>query len=171
MADLVFDLCIPAKIICPSDFLNVDGTLNQNHTHRQCSFDTLETMHQEGITILIHSHTVSWFGIIIFQALRDDIEASQFDLDEVHQTGEQLMSLCGEPDRPEVQKNIDDLDNNLLTITGEFDKRSRTLEEALERSMYFQEELMVIMKNIFLLFFKKTLLKTLYWCFWHYLLF
>ena len=76
--------------------------------------------------------------------MRDDIEASQFDLDEVHQTGEQLMSLCGEPDRPEVQKNIDDLDNNLLTITGEFDKRSRTLEEALERSMYFQEELMVI---------------------------
>ena len=53
------------------------------------------------------------------------------------------MSLCGEPDRPEVQKNIDDLDNNLLTITGEFDKRSRSLEEALERSMYFQEELMV----------------------------
>ena len=78
-----------------------------------------------------------------FQAMRDDIEASQFDLDEVHQTGEQLMSLCGEPDRPEVQKNIDDLDNNLLAITGEFDKRSRTLEEALERSMYFQEELMV----------------------------
>ena len=55
------------------------------------------------------------------------------------------MSLCGEPDRPEVQKNIDDLDNNLLTITGEFDKRSRSLEEALERSMYFQEELMVNM--------------------------
>ena len=81
--------------------------------------------------------------IAFFQAMRDDIEASQFDLDEVHQTGEQLMSLCGEPDRPEVQKNIDDLDNNLLTITGEFDKRSRTLEEALERSMYFQEELMV----------------------------
>ena len=53
------------------------------------------------------------------------------------------MSLCGEPDRPEVQKNIDDLDSNLLTITGEFDKRSRSLEEALERSMYFQEELMV----------------------------
>lgn len=58
------------------------------------------------------------------------------------------MSLCGEPDRPEVQKNIDDLDNNLLTITGEFDKRSRTLEEALERSMYFQEELMVSLGNI-----------------------
>ena len=82
--------------------------------------------------------------------MRDDIEASQFDLDEVHQTGEQLMSLCGEPDRPEVQKNIDDLDNSLLTITGEFDKRSRTLEEALERSMYFQEELMVSFSFIML---------------------
>lgn len=77
------------------------------------------------------------------QALRDDIEASQFDLDEVHETGEQLLKLCGEPDRPEVQKHIDDLDNSLLSITGEFDKRSRTLEEALEKSMHFQDELMV----------------------------
>ena len=75
--------------------------------------------------------------------MRDDIEASQFDLDEVHQTGEQLMLLCGEPERPEVQKNIDDLDTNLLTITGEFDKRSRSLEEALEKSMHFQDQLMV----------------------------
>jgi len=53
------------------------------------------------------------------------------------------MSLCGEPDRPEVQKHVDDLDNNLLAITGEFDRRSRTLEEALERTMHFQDHLMV----------------------------
>lgn len=77
------------------------------------------------------------------QALRDDIETSQYDLGEVHETGEQLLNMCGEPDRPEIQKNIDDLDNNMLSITAEFDKRSRTLEEALERSMLFQDELMV----------------------------
>ena len=83
------------------------------------------------------------FVFLCFQLLRDDIENSQFDLDEVHQTGEKLLNMCGEPDRPEVQKNIDDLDNSMLTITAEFDKRSRTLEDALERSMNFQDELMV----------------------------
>ena len=85
--------------------------------------------------------TVFFFSML--QAMRDDIESTQFDLEEVHQTGEQLMTLCGEPDKPEVQKNIDDLDSNILSITSDFDKRSRTLEDALERSMNFQDQLMV----------------------------
>ncbi|KAK3581860.1 hypothetical protein CHS0354_032763 [Potamilus streckersoni] len=76
------------------------------------------------------------------ESLRDDIEASQFDFEEVHQTGEQLMTLCGAPDKPEVQKNIDDLDKDLANLTKEFDKRSKSLEEALEKAMHFQEELM-----------------------------
>ena len=78
-----------------------------------------------------------------WQALRENIEETQFDLGEVQQTGEQLMNLCGEPDRPEVQKNIDDLDTNLRTINSDFEKRSRSLEDALERSLQFQDELMV----------------------------
>ncbi|KAH3698995.1 hypothetical protein DPMN_073941 [Dreissena polymorpha] len=76
------------------------------------------------------------------EALRENIEETQFDLGEVQQTGEQLMNLCGEPDRPEVQKNIDDLDTNLRTINSDFEKRSRSLEDALERSLQFQDELM-----------------------------
>lgn len=90
----------------------------------------------------------------LLQAIRDEIETTQFDLAEVHATGEQLLDMCGEPDRPEVQKNIDDLDNSMLSITAEFDKRSRSLEEALERSMQFQDELMVSCNDFPLNFIK-----------------
>lgn len=77
------------------------------------------------------------------------------------------MNLCGEPDRPEVQKNIDDLDNSMLTITAEFDKRSRSLEEALEKSMLFQDELMVrLLRHVMFIqecFFGKVVGKILHY--------
>lgn len=75
--------------------------------------------------------------------MKEDIEASQADLEDVHEIGEQLMTMCGESERPEVQKNIDDLDNNMSSIADDFEKRSKNLEEALAKAITFQDDLMV----------------------------
>lgn len=82
------------------------------------------------------------------QALKDDIDASQSDLEDVQAGGQQLMSLCGEPDRPEVQKTIDDADLNNELVNDQYVKRSKTLEEALSKAMTFQDELMVSSQNV-----------------------
>ena len=40
------------------------------------------------------------------QALKEDIEASQADLEDVQQTGDMLMDLVGQTEQPEVQKTM-----------------------------------------------------------------
>lgn len=79
----------------------------------------------------------------VFQALKDDIEATQADIEDVSQTGDLLVGLCGEPDKPEVEKNINDLQSNLGTVADKFEKRSKDLEVALTKAVHFQDELMV----------------------------
>jgi hypothetical protein len=48
-----------------------------------------------------------------------------------------------QPDRPEVEKNINDLQSNLGTVADKFEKRSKDLEVALTKAVHFQDELMV----------------------------
>ena len=64
-------------------------------------------------------------------------------MDEVKETGEQLMSLCGHAERPEVKKNIDDLDMSMGKLEEDCEKRSKTLDNALKKAVHFQDELMV----------------------------
>ena len=75
--------------------------------------------------------------------MKEEIEATSVDIDDVRLTGDQLIGLVGEPDKPEVQKNIDDLDSGLNKVTEEYEKRARTLEDALDKAVHFQDELMV----------------------------
>ncbi|OWF34915.1 Dystonin [Mizuhopecten yessoensis] len=79
------------------------------------------------------------------EAIKEEIEDSKGELEEVRQTGDQLMTLCGEPDRPEVKKNIDDLNTNMSEIEAECNKRSKTLEDALNKAVHFQDELMKLL--------------------------
>jgi len=77
------------------------------------------------------------------ETIKEEIEESKADLDDVKQTGEQLMSLCGEPEQPEVKKNIDDAETNMNEIESHCEKRSKSLEAALQKAVHFQDELMV----------------------------
>lgn len=51
------------------------------------------------------------------------------------------MRVCGEPDKPEVKKHIEDLDNAWDNITALFAKREENLINAMEKAMEFHETL------------------------------
>ncbi|XP_046365478.2 microtubule-actin cross-linking factor 1-like isoform X10 [Haliotis rufescens] len=76
------------------------------------------------------------------EALKEDIQATAADLDDVRQAGDHLLSMVGDSEKPEVQKNIEDADANMAAISDECEKRSKTLEDALKKAVTFQDELM-----------------------------
>ncbi|KAH9493139.1 hypothetical protein Btru_022452 [Bulinus truncatus] len=59
------------------------------------------------------------------EAFREDLIASQADLEDLQQTGDQLISLVGDPERPEVKKNLDDTEITLNAISEKVEKRSK----------------------------------------------
>lgn len=77
------------------------------------------------------------------QSLREDMELVQPDLDVVHEEGEELIGLIGEPDKPEVEKNVDDLEGNWQEVTSQWAARQKLLDEALAKATSFQEQLLV----------------------------
>ena len=77
------------------------------------------------------------------QALREDLEAAQAEVDLVHETGEELVGLIGEPDKPEVEKNVEDVDNNWGDVNSQWADRQKELDDALRRATQFHDELMV----------------------------
>lgn len=94
--------------------------------------------------------------IIIFaiQTLKEEIEATQVDLEDFNITGEQLMTMVGEPEQPEVQNNMEDASFQVNKVTEKYEQRARTLEAALEKAVHFQDELMVC--NVVTLKVKRT---------------
>ncbi len=77
------------------------------------------------------------------QALRDDLETCQADVDGVHEVGEELVGLIGDPDKPEVENNVGDLDNTWGSLNSKWAERQKELDDALRKATNFQEELMV----------------------------
>lgn len=53
------------------------------------------------------------------------------------------MTMVGEPEKPEVQKNMEDASSQVDKVTEKYEQRARTLEAALEKAVHFQDELMV----------------------------
>lgn len=70
-----------------------------------------------------------------------EINQTKPQVEEVRKTGAKLMSLVGEPDKPEVRKNIEDLDSAWDTVTSLFAKRRENLIDAMERAMEFHDML------------------------------
>jgi hypothetical protein len=58
------------------------------------------------------------------------------------------MSLCGEPDKPEVKKHIEDLDSAWDNVTALYAKREENLIDAMEKAMEFHETLQVMILPI-----------------------
>ena len=64
-------------------------------------------------------------------------------MDVVHETGEELVGLVGEPEKPEVEKNVDDLDQQWDVLNRQWMEKQQALDEALKKATGFQDELMV----------------------------
>lgn len=61
------------------------------------------------------------------QAIKDEIEGTQPELEMCKQTGQSLMNLCGEPDKPEIKKNIEDLDQVWESVNSTCNQREENL--------------------------------------------
>jgi hypothetical protein len=64
-------------------------------------------------------------------------------VEKVRKTGSTLMSLCGEPDKPEVKKHMEDLDHAWDNITALYARREENLIDAMEKAMEFHDTLQV----------------------------
>ncbi|XP_049879738.1 microtubule-actin cross-linking factor 1 isoform X17 [Pectinophora gossypiella] len=78
---------------------------------------------------------------VALQEIRHEIDHTKPDVEKVRKTGSTLMSLCGEPDKPEVKKHMEDLDSAWDNITALYARREENLIDAMEKAMEFHDTL------------------------------
>lgn len=74
---------------------------------------------------------------VALQEIRLEIDQTKPDVEHVRQSGQELMGLCGEPDKPEVRKHIEDLDQVWDNVTALYARREENLIDAMEKAMEF----------------------------------
>ena len=77
------------------------------------------------------------------ESLQEDLDNIQEDIQLVHDEGQELVKLVGDPEIPEVEKNIDELEANFTTLNSKWVERQKSLDDALQHATTFQNELMV----------------------------
>uniref|UniRef100_A0ABD2XTK8 Calponin-homology (CH) domain-containing protein n=1 Tax=Trichogramma kaykai TaxID=54128 RepID=A0ABD2XTK8_9HYME len=78
---------------------------------------------------------------VALNEIRQEIDQTAPGVEQVRQSGRELMNLCGEPDKPEVRKQIEDLDQAWDNITALYARREENLIDAMEKAMEFHETL------------------------------
>ena len=73
------------------------------------------------------------------QEIRQELDQAKPDVDHVRRTGHDLMKVCGEPEKPDVKKNLADLDSTWDNITALYARREENLIDAMEKAMEIHE--------------------------------
>ena len=81
----------------------------------------------------------------VLHNLRAEMDEFRIDIDQIHDGGNTLVSMIGEPDRPEVERNVEDLDNVWSGLNSQWAARQKALDEALRRASHFKDQLMSVL--------------------------
>ncbi|KAM9476478.1 dystonin isoform 14-T14 [Clarias gariepinus] len=75
------------------------------------------------------------------EGYREEIDSLQEELNVVQNLGAELMTACGEPDKPVIKKSIDEVNTAWETLNKTWKERVDRLEEAMQAAVQFQDGL------------------------------
>ncbi|XP_063112959.1 dystonin isoform X6 [Cavia porcellus] len=78
------------------------------------------------------------------EAIKEEIDGLQEELDAVINLGSELIAACGEPDKPIVKKSIDELNSAWDSLNKAWKDRIDQLEEAMQTAVQYQDGLQAV---------------------------
>nr|XP_057914424.1 dystonin isoform X21 [Doryrhamphus excisus] len=75
------------------------------------------------------------------EGFKEEIDGLQDELDSVQTQGAELMTACGEPDKPVIKKSIDEVNSAWENLNKTWKERVERLEEAMQAAVQFQDGL------------------------------
>ncbi|XP_066534474.1 dystonin [Hoplias malabaricus] len=75
------------------------------------------------------------------EGYREEIDGLQEELNVVQNLGTELMTACGEPDKPVIKKSLDEVNAAWETLNKTWKERVERLEEAMQTAVQFQDGL------------------------------
>lgn len=75
------------------------------------------------------------------EGFKEEIDGLQEELDAVQNQGAELMTACGEPDKPVMKKSIDEVNSAWENLNKTWKERVERLEEAMQAAVQFQDGL------------------------------
>ncbi|KAI5611574.1 dystonin [Silurus asotus] len=75
----------------------------------------------------------------LVEVYREEIDGLQDELNVVQNLGAELMTACGEPDKPVIKKSIDEVNTAWETLNKTWKERVDRLEEAMQAAVQFQD--------------------------------
>ncbi|KAL0964650.1 hypothetical protein UPYG_G00327030 [Umbra pygmaea] len=75
------------------------------------------------------------------EGYKEEIDSLQEELDVVRNLGVELMSACGEPDKPVIKKSIDEVNSAWETLNKGWKDWGERLDEAMKAAEQFQDDL------------------------------
>ncbi|XP_056670303.1 dystonin isoform X35 [Monodelphis domestica] len=78
------------------------------------------------------------------EVIREEIDGLQEELDMVVNLGSELIAACGEPDKPIVNKSIDELNSSWDSLNKAWKDRVDRLDDAMQTAVQYQDGLQAI---------------------------
>uniref|UniRef100_A0A3P9QG57 Dystonin n=1 Tax=Poecilia reticulata TaxID=8081 RepID=A0A3P9QG57_POERE len=75
------------------------------------------------------------------EGFKEEIDGLQEELDMVQNQGAELMTACGEPDKPVIKKSVDEVNLAWENLNKTWKERVERLDEAMQAAVQFQDGL------------------------------